>query len=171
MAATEGPYSGVTTSRGKTLCSLVMALALTSCAEEARVIAETGPQAPSPALARGAALYAGSCSDFCHGRGPSASEVASFIASSSVGFEPFARNAPSDAPDLFDCTWLATKSDSEIEQVIIAGIPNTRMIGFGSNFPEGKRDHAALIGYLRMASACETPSNVTEQPNSEPPIN
>jgi len=171
MAATEGPYSGVTTSRGKTLCSLVMALALTSCAEEARVITETGPQAPSPALARGAALYAGSCSDFCHGRGPSASEVASSIASSSVGFEPFARNAPSDAPDLFDCTWLATKSDSEIEQVIIAGIPNTRMIGFGSNFPEGKRDHAALIGYLRMASACETPSNVTEQPNSEPPIN
>lgn len=62
----------------------------------------------------------------------------------------------SDAPDLFDCAWITTKRDSEIGQVIIAGIANTRMVGFGSNFPEGKRDHAALIGYLCMASACET---------------
>ena len=170
MAATEGSYSAVTAPRGRTLWALVIVLAivlaLTSCAEEGQVTAATGLQAPSSVLVRGAALYAGSCSDFCHGRGPSASDVASAIASSSVGFEPFARNAPSDAPDLFDCAWLATKSDSEIEQVIIAGIPNTRMVGFGSNFPEVKRDHAALIGYLRMASACETQSY-----SSEPPIN
>ena len=171
MAATEGCYSGVTTPRGNTLCLLVMALVLTSCAEEGRGTAETGTQAPSPALVRGAALYAGSCGDFCHGRGPSANEVASAIAASSVGLQLFAQNRAIDAPDLFDCAWLATKSDSEIEQVIIAGIPNTRMVGFGSNFPEGKRDHAALIGYLRLASACETPSSGTEQPNSEPPIN
>ena len=56
---------------------------------------------------------------------------------------------------------MTTKSDSEIEQVIIAGIADTRMVVFGPNFPEGRRDHAALIGYLRMASACET------QPYSE----
>lgn len=69
-----------------------------------------------------------------------------------------AADRKSDTPDLFDCALITTKSDSQIEQVTIAGIAKASMVGFGSKSPEGKRDHAALIGYLRMASACDTQS-------------
>jgi len=138
--------------RGNLLCAIAVSCALASCAEDGRVTTAVGVQTPSAALVRGAALYAGSCSDFCHGRGPSAIDVVTTVLVAT------ATGRAGDAPDLFDCAWITTKSDSEIEQVIIAGIADTRMVGFGSNFPEGKRDHAALIGYLRMVSACETQS-------------
>ena len=136
----------------KILCIIATSCVLANCADDGQVTAVVGLQTPSAALVRGAALYAGSCSDFCHGRGPSAIDVVS------TALAATATGRASDAPDLFDCAWITTKSDSEIEQVIIAGIADTRMVGFGSNFPEGKRDHAALIGYLRMVSACETQS-------------
>ena len=149
MTVNRSSVTGFTLPRVKLLCAIAVSCALASCADDGQV---TAAVTPSPALMRGAALYAGSCSDFCHGRGPSAIDVVTTtLAATAAG-------RASDAPDLFDCAWITTKSDSEIEQVIIAGIADTRMVGFGSNFPEGRRDHAALIGYLRMASACETQS-------------
>ena len=151
MTVNRSSVTGFTLPRGKLLCAIAVSCALASCADDGHTAA-VGLQTPSPALVRGAALYSGSCSDFCHGRGPSAIDVVTTtLAATAAG-------RASDTPDLFDCAWLTTKSDSEIEQVIIAGIADTRMVGFGSNFPEGIRDHAALIGYLRMASACETQS-------------
>ena len=76
-------------------------------------------------LARGEALYQGSCAQFCH-----AAESGS-------------------AADLFDCTWIHGQSDDEIFSIITDGAPETRMVGFGSNFPEGEADTWRLVAYIR----------------------
>jgi len=94
-------------------------------------------------MARGAALYAGSCSEFCHGASPT-----------QAGAGTAALRAP-DAPDLFDCVWLQSQSDRQIEEIIVNGVEGSRMLGYGDNFPEGSRDHARLIAHLRSTAACE----------------
>ncbi len=107
-------------------------------------------------LERGAALYVGTCAQYCHGAGPQlelGSDRLALTASDSTMAPSFSRAA--DAPNLFDCTWQEANSNSEIEKTLISGIQGTRMVGFGENFPEGKRDHARLIAYLRVAAACE----------------
>ena len=77
------------------------------------------------ALARGKALYLGTCAALCHG-------------------------LPSDADAfLFDCEWSHGGSDDEIFAVITNGIPDTRMVGFGNNFPEGDDDKWKIIAFLR----------------------
>ncbi len=80
------------------------------------------------AVARGQALFTGSCASFCH------------------TLEP---EADLDALFLFDCEWKHGGSDQEIFNVVTKGVPGTRMVGFGSNFPEGDDDLWKLIAYLR----------------------
>ena len=80
------------------------------------------------AVARGEAIFAGSCSVYCH----------------------TIEQEETDALDLFDCEWKHGNSDQEIFATVTTGVPATRMVGFGSNFPEGEEDLWKLIAYLRV---------------------
>lgn len=138
-------------------------LMLQSCSD-ASIEPESVPTANRD-LARGAALYAGSCGQFCHGSAPAIAPTITpaqtaladpgAMLSVQATTERVQHARAQDAPDLFDCAWLTTQTDGEIAAVIVAGIQGTRMVGFGENFPEGPRDHARLIAYLRATAACE----------------
>jgi len=68
--------------------------------------------ADAAAVARGQAIFEGSCASFCH----------------------------------------ANELEAELEleaSFITSGVANTRMVGFGSNFPEGDDDLWKVIAYLR----------------------
>tara|TARA_B110000858_G_scaffold77483_1_gene89811 strand:+ start:53753 stop:54100 length:348 start_codon:yes stop_codon:yes gene_type:complete len=80
------------------------------------------------ALARGQALFEGSCASFCH-----TTEL----------------EAKSDASFLFDCQWNHGATDQDIFNTITNGVIGTRMVGFGENFPEGDDDLWKVIAYLR----------------------
>ena len=54
-----------------------------------------------------------------------------------------------DASFLFDCQWRNGSSDQEIFDIVTNGVTGTRMVGFGSNFPEGDDDLWKVIAYLR----------------------
>ena len=79
------------------------------------------------AVARGKALFVGSCVDYCH------------------ALEP----ADTDATFLFECAWLQSQEDATIAETVRSGIPNTRMVGFGFNFPDNENDIWKLIAFLR----------------------
>ena len=79
------------------------------------------------AVARGNALFEGSCTDFCHQR----------------------ETSNSDASFLFDCDWKHGATDQEIFDIVTLGVPDTRMLGFGSNFPQGEDDLWKIIAFLR----------------------
>ncbi len=79
------------------------------------------------AVARGEALFVGTCAGYCHSRQP----------------------GDSDAVFLFDCEWIHGGSDQEIFDTVTVGVPNTRMVGFGSNFPEGDDDLWKIIAFIR----------------------
>ncbi|MCI5106392.1 MAG: c-type cytochrome [Pseudomonadales bacterium] len=81
------------------------------------------------ALERGRALYEGSCAAFCH-------EVEG-----------------DEAVDLFDCQWRHGSTDEELFSIISNGIPDTRMVGFGENFPEGDQDTWRLVAYINNSQA------------------
>ena len=81
-------------------------------------------------VARGRALFVGTCGAYCHHMTP----------------------GPGDAPYLFDCDWLHGGSDAEIFHTISAGVPNTRMVAFGGALPD--QDIWRLVTYLRSASTC-----------------
>ncbi|MEX2469021.1 MAG: cytochrome c [Pseudohongiellaceae bacterium] len=78
------------------------------------------------AVARGEAIYAGSCANFCHAV------------------------EDDEAANLFDCEWVHGSSDEELHGIITEGIANTRMVGFGSNFPDGDNDVWRLIAFIRQ---------------------
>jgi mono/diheme cytochrome c family protein len=80
------------------------------------------------AVARGQAIFEGSCASFCHTMELTAALEASF---------------------LFDCQWNHGSSDQDIFNTITSGVAGTRMVGFGSNFPEGDDDLWKVIAYLR----------------------
>jgi mono/diheme cytochrome c family protein len=109
-------------------------LGMVACGEVGRTEAPTeetvveGFMQDASALARGEALFEGSCAGFCHNLEQSAS----------------------DAPSLFDCEWKHGGADQEIFDIVTVGVPNTRMVGFGSNFPEGDDDLWKIIAYLRI---------------------
>ena len=90
--------------------------------------------AADPAVvARGKALFTGTCGAYCHKMTPS----------------------NSDALYLFDCDWKHGSTDEDIFRVINEGVENTRMVAFGGAFPEGDNDTRALVAYLRSASECK----------------
>ena len=92
----------------------------------------------SPAdIARGKALFTGTCGAYCHR--PSA---------------PAAGGAVSDAPPLFDCDWIHGGSDAQIFHTITHGVEGTRMVAFGGAIPD--EDIWRIIAYLRSASQCHS---------------
>lgn len=121
--------------RLRSLPVLVLPVLLMACSE---------PEAPGPAdtelvqslmqdpmaLARGQALFAGSCANFCH-------EI----------------DSPAATVNLFDCEWEHGSTDQELFDIITNGIPETRMVAFGGNWPEGDIDLWRLIAYLRHNQA------------------
>lgn len=80
------------------------------------------------AIQRGRLIFAGTCAGYCH----------------KLTAER------SDAPYLFDCEWMHGGSDQQIHTSISEGIPGTRMIAFGENFPEGAEDLWKVIAYLKV---------------------
>lgn len=92
---------------------------------------------PVPALlaapadvARGKALFIGTCGAYCHRPTP----------------------GPGDAPFLFDCDWLHGGSNKEVFHTISTGVPGTRMVPFGGALQDA--DIWRLVAYLKSASQC-----------------
>jgi mono/diheme cytochrome c family protein len=83
--------------------------------------------ADADAVARGRSLFVGTCAGYCHKLTPERV----------------------DAVYLFDCEWKHGGSDREIFNTVTNGVPNTRMVGFGSNFPEGESDLWKIIAFLK----------------------
>ena len=105
-------------------------LMLVACGEGAAPVEPTVVEAfmaDPEAVDRGEALVVGTCSGYCH----------SMTA------------ADTDALFLFDCEWKHGGSDQDIFNTVTTGVPNTRMVGFGSNFPQGDDDLWKIIAYLR----------------------
>ena len=83
--------------------------------------------ADAAAVQRGRSIFAGTCAAYCHKLTPGAG----------------------DALYLFDCEWKHGGRDQDIFNTISNGVPNTRMIAFGTNFPEGEDDLWKLIAFLK----------------------
>ena len=79
------------------------------------------------AVSRGRSLFVGTCAGYCHKLTPERV----------------------DAVYLFDCEWKHGGSDREIFNTVTNGVPNTRMVGFGTNFPEGESDLWRIIAFLK----------------------
>ena len=59
--------------------------------------------------------------------------------------------------NLFDCQWRFGNTADEFFQITISGIPGTRMVGYGNNFPEGKQDLWKLIAFIKAKQPeCKT---------------
>lgn len=113
-------------------CALLVIVSLTGCGENESMpqelaVVQTFMQ-DQEALNRGRGLFIGACAGYCHKTTPEAT----------------------DAVFLFDCEWKHGSSDQEIFDTVTIGVPNTRMVGFGSNFPEGEDDLWKIIAYLRV---------------------
>jgi len=115
------------------LIYLAAVITLIACSEQPveSELADTAKvqafMADAEALARGQAIFEGSCASFCHTMEPEAELEASF---------------------LFDCQWNHGSTDQAIFDTVTGGVTGTRMVGFGSNFPEGD-DLWKVIAYLR----------------------
>ena len=107
------------------LLSLLVACGDNGISSEPTVV--EGFMADPVAVARGEALFVGTCSSYCHKETPEAT----------------------GALFLFDCEWKHGGEDQNIFDTVTAGVPNTRMVGFGRNFPEGDDDLWKIIAYLR----------------------
>lgn len=122
----------------KSMLLVLVALFLFACGADEEPVAENLTPADAylddpVALERGRALYVGSCANFCH-------EV----------------ETDNDAVDLFDCEWRHGHTAEDLFEIITRGIADTRMVGFGENFPEGEEDTWRLVAYmLANESGCE----------------
>ena len=101
---------------------------LISCGSQEGSLSKADEFLADPAaVERGRLIFAGTCAGYCHRLTP---EVI-------------------DAVYLFDCEWKHGGSDQQIFNTVTTGVPNTRMIGFGTNFPEGEDDLWKVIAYLK----------------------
>lgn len=128
----QSEVSKVTLSLKTASLLLTSLFLLVACGEgESNVTAEPtvveGFMADPVAVDRGEALFIGTCAGYCH----------------TLTAEK------TDALYLFDCQWKHGGSDQDIFDLVTTGVPNTRMVGFGSNFPEGDDDLWKIIAYLR----------------------
>lgn len=118
----------------RVLIYLAAVMTLIACSEQPvePELADTAEvqafMADAAAVARGQAIFEGSCASFCHTTELDAELEASF---------------------LFDCQWNHGSSDQDIFDTVTSGVADTRMVGFGSNFPEGDDDLWKVIAYLR----------------------
>ena len=87
-------------------------------------------QTDPAAIERGKEIFAGTCGAYCHKM----------------------TDAQSDAPNLFDCTWLHGGSDQEIFNTISHGVPKTRMVPFADALPD--EDIWKIVAYLKAQSKC-----------------
>ena len=111
--------------------SVVLPIILTKCGEAEDVVSLADSYMIDPeAVKRGRLLFVGTCAGYCHKLTPERV----------------------DALYLFDCEWKHGSSDQEIFNTVTAGVPNTRMLGFGTNFPEGENDLWKIIAFIRMSS-------------------
>ena len=95
--------------------------------------------APTPEdLARGKALFTGTCGAYCHQANPQAGP-----------------GQGADAPFLFGCEWKHGGSDEQIFQTISQGVPGTRMVPFAGAIPDD--DIRRIVAYLKSASVCKAP--------------
>ncbi len=84
-----------------------------------------------PDVARGKALFMGTCGAYCH--------------------KLTAANG--DAPFLFDCDWLFGGTDAQIFNTISHGVKGSRMVAFGGAIPD--QDIWRIVAYLKSASQCK----------------
>jgi hypothetical protein len=110
---------------------VILPIILTKCgeAEDAVSLADSYMTDPE-AVKRGRLLFVGTCAGYCHKLTPERV----------------------DALFLFDCQWKHGSSDQAIFNTVTAGVPNTRMVGFGTNFPEGANDLWKIIAFIRTNS-------------------
>ncbi|MDB0051735.1 c-type cytochrome [Gammaproteobacteria bacterium] len=112
--------------------SMVLPVILTKCGESEDAVSLANTYVTDPeAVKRGRLLFVGTCAGYCHKLTPERV----------------------DAPYLFDCDWKHGSSDQEIFNTVTAGVPNTRMVGFGTNFPEGENDLWKIIAFIRTSSS------------------
>lgn len=114
------------------LCALASLLVACGSDEPAPTLSLMEAYSQDPeAIERGRRLFEGSCANYCHGDEPQ----------------------PGEDVELFDCQWQHGGSDEDIFRIVTTGIPETRMVGFGNNFPEGQNDLWKLIAYIRSEQA------------------
>lgn len=131
---------------GYLACALLAAaVAVASHAQPTAPDQAAPPQAaPSKAaatpddLARGKALFTGTCAAYCHQANPQAGA-----------------GQGADAPFLFGCEWKHGGSEDQIFQTISQGVPGTRMVAFGGAIPDD--DIRRIVAYLKSASTCKAP--------------
>ncbi|HVP31756.1 MAG TPA: cytochrome c [Myxococcota bacterium] len=121
-----------------------LAFALTAAALGAALACASKPGAEGPphepqvaaaladptSLARGKAIFSGTCTGYCHSIAPGGK----------------------GAPDLFDCDWLHGGSEAEIHHTITTGVPNTRMVAFGGKLQDD--DIWRIVAFLESSSRC-----------------
>ncbi|HAG72223.1 MAG TPA: hypothetical protein DCL66_08480 [Gammaproteobacteria bacterium] len=111
---------------------MVLPITLTKCGEAKDFVSPADVYMTDPeAVKRGKLLFVGTCAGYCHKLTPERV----------------------DALYLFDCEWKHGSSDQEIFNTVTMGVPNTRMVGFGTGFPEGENDLWKIIAFLRTNSA------------------
>ena len=110
---------------------VILPIILTKCgeAEDAVSLADSYMTDPE-AVKRGRLLFVGTCAGYCHKLTPERV----------------------DALFLFDCQWKHGSSYQAIFNTVTDGVPNTRMVGFGTNFPEGENDLWKIIAFIRTNS-------------------
>jgi mono/diheme cytochrome c family protein len=117
---------------------LLSTLAIAACLSLS--VQEPAPRSPASAYAedaaalkRGRGIFLGTCAGYCHSVGGSGA---------------------GDVPNLFDCEWRHGGRDEEIFAAIYAGVPGTRMIGFGGKLAD--EDLWKVVAFLNAASRCNT---------------
>ncbi|MDE0732419.1 MAG: c-type cytochrome [Gammaproteobacteria bacterium] len=110
---------------------IVLPITLTKCGEANDTVSLADSYMADPeAVKRGRLLFVGTCAGYCHKLTPERI----------------------DALYLFDCEWKHGSSDQAIFDIVTTGVPNTRMVGFGTNFPEGENDLWKIIAFIRTNS-------------------
>jgi mono/diheme cytochrome c family protein len=94
---------------------------------------DTNPFAgDAAAIEEGEALFQAVCTGYCHVTSGAQREA--------------------KCPDLFDCEWKNGKSDKEMMEVVLNGVPNTEMAPFKGQLPDEMLWQ--ILAYVKSASTC-----------------